>query len=206
MESGGFADVTTIRFEGLLWPVSVSKAVKDRLGSASAGLSNLTSLELSNFVINAYEEFSPSLRAQLQDLRVDCFSAPAASFESRIQGFPNLHTLRLCTREGMVAIEVLAQAFETGGLKNLCALILFVGMYFGPARTYLPLLLAPIKRGRAPNLKGLSLNVVMPDEDLDVHLEFFPFLSTLFLLTSQSGKARLQQAAEEHAGLTLTIL
>jgi hypothetical protein len=207
MESGGFADVATLRFEGLRCPVVVSEDVKDRLGSASRALSSLTSLELSKFVINVLDDFPPSLREQLQELSVDSFSAPAASIESLIQGSPNLHKLRLDPQEGMIAIEALARALETGGLKNLHTLVFPLNWDRG-AHTYLRVLLTPILQGHAPNLKHFYPSFVLTDESIDLLLEVFPLLSLLCLQPSgfsQDRKARLHEAAKKYPGLLLFI-
>lgn len=210
MESGGFADVTKIHFQGYLSLVSVSKDVKRRLRLASGALSSLTSFRSENLAISLLDDFPPSLRAQLKELNVDSFAAPATSLGLLFQGSPELRSLHLHTREGMVTVETLAAALETGRLKNLQTLGFNVSWYFGAARTYLPVILAPIKQGHAPRLKDLKLGMHLTDEDIDVLLELFPLLSVLFLLTfssglSQGGKTRLRAAAEKYPGLTLWL-
>jgi hypothetical protein len=208
MESGGFADVTEIYFQGYLSLVSISENVKRRLRSTSGALSSLTSFRSENFAISLLDDFPPSVRAQLNYLNVDSFAAPATSLGLLFQGSPELRSLHLHTREGMVTVEALAAALETGRLKNLQTLGFHVSWYFGAARTYLPVILAPIKQGHAPNLKELYLNVSLNDEDIDVLLEFFPFLSRLVLFApglSQGGKTRLRAAAENYPGLTMWV-
>ena len=120
MASGGFSDVTSIRFAtrwnyyGRISPLP--EHLKRLLRSASRRLSSLTCLELwsGGFAIEILQEFDPVVRARLQGLHLDPGRGSEAMLKSLSQDSPNLQALSLINmRDENHLPECLTHAFQT---------------------------------------------------------------------------------------------